>query len=292
MTFRILAMAAIGLSLLAGPTLAREPGTPAAMPGGATAGVPVGANPPPGLYFSSRNEIFFGDIYDGGGNKLPISLDAKATVLQFHWVPGVELLGGTYRAMVLVPLVNLKVGGTTKSGIGDITISPINVSWMLSPGVFVQTGLSIGLPTGEYTGLGQANLGKNVVTTGLDVGFSYLKNGWNASVHANYFRYGRNSANNFKSGDEILINWTAMKSVAEDQSLGLVGYYRKQLKSDTIGAAVFGAGNRSEVLGLGVGYSRRFGALELNVNLMHDLRARNDAGGTKLQVNLFTPVKF
>jgi hypothetical protein len=292
MTLKILAVAALGLSLLAGPTLAREPGTPAAMPGGATVAVPVGANPPPGLYFSSRNEIFFGDIYDGAGNKLPISLDAKATVLQFHWVPGLDILGGTYRAMALVPLVNLKAAGTSRSGVGDITISPFNVSWMLSPGVFVQTGLSFGLPTGKYNGLGQANLGNNVLTTGLDVGFSYLKDGWNASVHANYFRYGRNRANDFKSGDEILINWTAMKSVAENHSLGLVGYYRKQLKSDTIGGAVFAGGNRSEALAVGIGYSRRFGPTELNVNLMHDVRARNEAGGTKLQVNIFTPVKF
>jgi hypothetical protein len=286
-------VAALGLAALATPALAREPGTPAAMPGGATSAVPVGANPPPGLYFSSRTEAFFGDIYDANGNKLPVSLDVKATALQFHWIPGNEILGGTYRAMMLIPLVDVSVGGVgSNTGLGDITISPLNVSWMLSPGVFVQTGLSFGIPTGEYLGLGQANLGNNVVTTGIDVGYSYLKDGWNASIHANYFMYGTNDANNFKSGDELLVNWTAMKSIGNDQSLGLVGYYRKQVKDDTLAGAVFAGGNRSEALSIGIGYSKRFGPTELNVNLMRDVRAENEAGGTKLQVNLFTPLKF
>lgn len=286
-------LAAMGLLAFASPAIAREPGTPAAMPAGATSAVPVGANPPPGLYFSSRTEFFFGDIYDANGNKLPVSLDVKATALQFHWVPGNEILGGTYRAMMLIPLVDVSVGGVgSNTGLGDITISPLNVSWMLSPGVFVQTGLSFGIPTGDYIGLGQANLGNNVVTTGVDVGFSYLKDGWNASIHANYFMYGTNDANNFKSGDELLVNWTAMKSIGGDQSLGLVGYYRKQVEDDTLAGVVFAGGNRAEALAVGIGYSKRFGPTELNVNLMRDVNAESEAGGTKLQINLFTPLKF
>lgn len=289
---RLVMTAGCALLLCAGAGLAREPGTPAAMPSGATIGVPVGANPPPGLYFSSRSEVFFGDIYDGSGTRLPISLDTKATVLQFHWVPGYNILGGTYRAMALVPLVNLSVAGTSTSGLGDITISPLNVSWMLSPGVFVQTGLSFGLPTGKYDGFGQANLGNNVLTTGVDVGFSYLKDGWNLSLHANYFRYGTNKSNDFKSGDELLVNWTAIREIGNDHSLGLVGYHRQQLKNDRLAGAVFGNGNKARSTGIGIGYSRRFGPNELNVNLMHDVSARNEAAGTRLQVNFFTPIKF
>ncbi len=292
MNLKPLCLSALLACMLAGTAFAREPGTPAAMPGGATAAVPVGANPPPGMYFSSRTEVFSGDIHDGSGNKLPVSLDVKATALQFHWVPGTEILGGTYRAMMLIPLIDLDVAGNGNSGVGDITISPINVSWMLSPGVFVQTGLSFGVPTGEYKGLGQANLGNNVLTTGVDVGFSYLKDGWNASIHANYFSYAKNSANGFQSGDELLINWTAMKGIGGDQSVGLVGYHRQQLQDDTLNGAVFAGGNRSKVTSIGIGYSKRFGPTELNVNLMRDVSARNDAGGTKLQVNLFTPIKF
>jgi hypothetical protein len=292
MTIKTLWLSALVAGMFSTAALAREPGTPTAMPGGATVAVPVGANPPPGLYFSSRTEVFSGDIYDATGNKVPVSLDVRATALQFHWVPGNQILGGTYRAMMLIPLVDLDVAGASNAGVGDITLSPLNVSWMLSPGVFVQTGLSFGVPTGDYLGLGQANLGNNVMTTGLDVGFSYLNDGWNASIHANYFTYAKNGANNFKSGDELLINWTAMKAVGNDQSIGLVGYHRQQLQNDTLGGAVFAGGNKSRITAVGIAYSKRFGPTELNVNLMQDVEARNDAGGTKLQLNLITPIKF
>jgi hypothetical protein len=292
MTNKLLTLAAGALCMAATSLAAREPGTPAAMPSGATVAVPIGANPPPGVYFSSRTEAFFGDVYDDNGKKLPVPVDVKATALQFHWVPGNEILGATYRAMLLVPLVDVNAAGVHNSGVGDITISPANLSWMVSPGVFVHTGLSFGLPTGEYLGLGQANLGNNVVTTDLDLGFSYLRDGWNLSLQANYFTYGKNHANGFKSGDEVLINWTAMKGIANDQSIGLVGYYRKQLRNDTLGDAIFAGGNRAEAFSLGLGYSKRFGPTELNVNLMHDLSVKNDLGGTKLQINLTTPIKF
>ncbi|MFN4154337.1 MAG: transporter [Paracoccaceae bacterium] len=292
MSARLFMAAACVLGLCAGTALAREPGTPAAMPGGATAAVPVGANPPPGLYFASRSELYSGDVFDGGGVKLPIPVDAKVTVLQFHWVPETEILGASYRAMLLVPLVDLNVAGERNSGIGDITLSPLNLSWMLSPGVFVQTGLSLGIPTGDYRGLGAANLGTNVRTTALDVGLSYLKDGWNLSVHANYIKYGTNRSNGFKSGDELLVNWTAMKSVAEGHSLGLTGYVGKQLQNDKLGGAVFGDGNRGSYSAIGIGYSRNFGATELNMNLLRDISVRNEAGGTRVQMNLFTPLKF
>lgn len=292
MMSKFLTAAVLAMSLVAGTAQAREPGSPAAMPGGATVGVPVGANPPPGLYFSSRTELFYGDIYSGTGTKLPLSLDVKASVLQFHWVPGNQILGGSYRAMMLLPLVDVNLGGVSNSGIGDLTLSPLNLSWMLSPGVFVHSGLSFGIPTGQYLGLGKANLGNNVLTTGVDVGFSYLKDGWNASIHANYFTYATNKADSFKSGSEILVNMTAMKAIANDQSIGLVGYYRKQLTNDKLAGAVFGAGNKSQILALGLGYSKRFGPSELNINALHDVSVKNDAGGSKIQINFTTPIKF
>ncbi len=90
----------------------------------------------------------------------------------------------------------------------------------------------------------------------------------------------------------MLVNFTAMKAIQGDQSIGLVGYFRKQLQDDTLGGAVFAGGNRSEALGLGVGYSKRFGPTELNVNFLQDVSAKNEAGGTKIQVNLFMPLKF
>ena len=171
--------ASLALSLALGTAEAREPSTPAAMPGGATIGVPVGANLPRGLCFASRSKLFYGDIYDGAGTNLPV---------------------------------------------------PLDVFWMLQ-------------------------------------------------------------ANSFEAGSEILVNTTALKAVANNQSIGVVGYYRQQLTKDKLAGAVFGTGNRSQAFALGIGYSKRFRPSEVNLNAMREVSAMNAAGGAKAQSNFFTPIK-
>ena len=98
-------------------------------------------------------------------------------------------------------------------------------------------------------------------------------------------------ANSFEAGSEILVNTTALKAVANNQSIGVVGYYRQQLTKDKLAGAVFGTGNRSQALALGIGYLNRFRPSEVNLNAMHDVSAMNEAGGAKAQSNFFTPIK-
>jgi hypothetical protein len=74
----------------------------------------------------------------------------------------------------------------------------------------------------------------------------------------------------------------------------MVGYVRNQVSDDVNSGAAFGGtiNGRSRQVGIGIGYSKRFGPTELNINLVKEISTRSDIGGTKLQVNLFTPVKF
>lgn len=286
---------AVAAAIAAGPSLAKEPGTPTMMPAGGTIGVPIGANPPPGLYFIQRSEIFRSNIYTGG-TKLPIELDVTSSSQQLHWVPGFTLLGGSYRAMLNIPLVHAKQTAfgvsNTESGLGDVMLSPLSISWMLQPGIFVQTGVSFSLPTGKFdTAPGSVNLGSNAVGAAIDIGFSYLRDGWNLSAHANYFMYGKNSDTNYKSGDEFLLNWTAMKDIA-GLSIGPVGYFRKQVTDDKNNGFAYGGtiSNRAEQYGIGLGVTKRFGPMEVNLNYVHDFRVRNTAGGDKLLINFSMPI--
>lgn len=276
---------------------AREPGTPTAMPSGATIGVPVGANPPPGFYYSNRNEIFSGDVHSGE-SKIAIEVDVRASAQQFHWVPGNTFLGGSYRAMALVPLVwaDQTSFGTESDefSIGDVTISPLNLSWMIAPGLFVQTGVSFSLPTGKFsTAPGSLNLGSNAFTTGLDLGVSYLADGWNLSAHANYFIHAENSDTSYRSGDEFLLNWTAMKDVG-GFSIGPVGYFRQQLTDDRNSGSFYGGGisGKAKQFGIGVGFTKTFGKVELNASYVHDFKIENTLGGDKVMVNLTMPINF
>jgi hypothetical protein len=282
-------------TIAASPGLAKEPGTPTMMPSGGSIGVPIGANPPPGLYFIQRSEYFTGNVYQGD-LKLPVELRVISSAQQLHWVPGFELFGGSYRAALNIPLVQVEEtapnGATnTEAGVGDVIISPLNVSWMLQPGVFVQSGLSISLPTGKFDAApGSVNLGSNAPSAAIDVGFSYLRDGWNLSAHANYIMYGENKDTDYKSGNEIMLNWTAMKEVGNGFSIGPVGYFRKQVTDDENNGFAYGGSTsgHAEQYGIGVGLSKRFGPMELNVNYVHDYHVRNTAGGDKFLVNFTT----
>ena len=295
------ALTATLLLATATTAFAREPGVGNIVPPGATLGVPIGANPPPGFFFSSRTTLSFGELKDANGDNAGVDLNVAATVLQLHYTPGVTIWGGDYRAMALVPLVHLDQtigaplpavlhGRTTGFGVGDVTLSPFNLSWMVEPGVFVTIGTSVNVPTGKFDPNG-LSFGTNTWGGTLELGYSYLRDGWNASAHLVYSTQAENDETNYKSGDELLLNLTALKDVG-GFSIGPVGYWRKQIESDGNSGTFYGgvASGRAEQIGFGIGFSTQMAAGELNMNLVHDVVAENAVGGTTLQVNFSMPL--
>ncbi|NTF33061.1 SphA family protein [Rhizobium skierniewicense] len=296
MNLRILGLA-VTLTVAGSAAYGREPGTPTAMPPGGTVGVPVGANPPPGLYYSMRTDFTFADVYNGD-SKVPIEVNVKASAQQFHWVPGDTVLGGTYRAMLSVPLVevNQRAFGIEGSefDIGDIVVSPLNLSWMIAPGVFVQTGVGFTFPTGKFSATpGSINTGSNAFTTSADIGLSYLANGWNLSAHANYFVHAENPDTDYRSGDEFILNWTAMKEV-NGFSIGPVGYFRQQVTDDRNNGRFYGGttNGKGKEFGIGIGFTKKLGPVEVNLDYLHDFEVKNTAGGDRFLVNLTMPIPF
>lgn len=285
--------------LATAPAIAREPGTPPDMPPGATMGVPVGANfPVPGFYLSSRTAAVRGTVHDANGNATGPDLNVNATALQLHWTPGIELLGGTYRAMGIVALQNLDlslngIGLGANTSISDLSISPLNIHWMVEPGIFTSAGLSFGLPTGEFHTNGTPNGGDGAASVALDAGFSYLRDGWNLSLHGNYFINAENSTTKYRSGHELLLNWTGMKAVgASGWSLGTVGYWRKQVTDDRNKGAFYGGttAGRAQETGIGLAVAKRVGGTELYVDYTWNTSAKNIIGADMLRFNVTFPL--
>jgi hypothetical protein len=65
----IAAFGAVAVTAWAGEAMALEGPTPY-LPG-VTVGIPIGALPPPGIYFSDNNVILEGGLKDNNGNSLP-----------------------------------------------------------------------------------------------------------------------------------------------------------------------------------------------------------------------------
>ena len=274
---------------------AREFGAGPTLPAGVSMGVPLGAAPPPGLYGRSQTTLSFGDVYDQDGNRTGDTLDVAASALQVVWVPGWELLGGQYSAFVAVAAVNADLdsaalGQHSRLGFGDLEVNPFTLNWELAPGIFAMSGVSIFAPVGTYDKNDPVNIGTGFWTVAPSVGASYLRDGWNANIHAFYFKNFENDDTDYRSGDEVMVNFAALKDMG-GISVGPVGYWRKQVRADRNNGSSYGGAvaGRAEQAALGLGMSKRIGKAEAQVMYTHDVRVRNTVGGDKLWLNVMFP---
>lgn len=291
----------LSVALLAGAASAREPGVLPTIPPGASMGVPIAAPSPfDGVFFSSRTGLSYQNLYDNNGNELPTEITIRDTALQLAVIPGFALLGGQYRAFLTVPYVDVdskniatRMGlvNANNGGIGSIEIRPIDISWQTAPGIFVSAGVSVHTPTGwDATEL--VNPGQNFWTVSPSVGVSYLRDGWNVSAHLLFFANEANRDNDYESGDEINLNFTAMKDIGNDWSIGAVGFWRKQLNDDKNPSGAYGGfvANRAEQGGIGVSVTKQIGPINLNAMYTRDLYAKNTGAGDRFWFNAIIPL--
>lgn len=297
------ALALLSGALLAVPATAREPGVLPTIPPGASMGVPIAAHSPfDGVFLSSRTGFSFQNLYDGNGNKLPTEIKITDTALQFAIVPGNTVLGGQYRAFFTLPYIDIEgeniatpfgLVDASSGGIGSMEIRPIDISWQTAPGIFVNAGLSIHTPTGwDSTKL--VNPGQNFWTVSPSIGVSYLRDGWNASAHLLYFANGANRDNDYRSGDEVHLNLTAMKDLGDGLSIGGVGYWRKQVSADENPSGAYGGfvASAAEQRGLGLSVTKQLGPINLNAMYTKDLMAKNSGGGDRVWLNAIIPLQI
>lgn len=284
------------LACMALPALAREPGVPTNVPPGSTIGVPIAAQLPPGWYFSSRSGYSRERDYDANGHYTGAKLTIKDSAAQFLWVPGFELLDAQYRAFFTFPLLNLDLsaaGGAITDdsfGITSMEIRPVELSWQIAPGIFTNAGVSFHTPA-HWKDTKLVNSGGNFWSISPSVGISYMRDGWDLSLHGLYFANTRNEDSGYKSGDEILINATATKDIGGFQ-VGPVAYWRRQITDDSnhgsfYGGSIAGRANRA---GVGLSVTKRLGPVEVNLSFTHDVVHENTTAGNRLWLNFGIPL--
>lgn len=296
---------------------------------GVTEGLPVGAALPPGWYFGATSTYYTGKKQNGDGNNNPlgVTIDKFVTTLRGAWVPGIEILGASYSFAVTQPLATVSVnvnGGTsvipipppigpilipipgrkdTGSGLGDIGIFPVNLSWAVADHWHVTGSVGFYAPTGAYTptstDINAVNIGNGYWTLEPSIGITYLSPEGHLSLNAVYnkaFENGHLSTilvngggtltGHYQSGDMFMVDFSGVKFV-DKWNFGVGGYYAKQLNDDTLNGVTVpamsipglgntrGAGNRYEKLGFGplVGYN--FGPARLTAYYNHDFFAYN-----------------
>ena len=295
----------LAIPLCVGPiqSAAREPGAPTSVPPGNTMGGAVGAGPPPGFYIASLSAYWPNKITDQngdyGGHKSQVFNSAIALI----WVSKAKVLGGRYRAHINAPLLHTRYereppfqpsearGKGNDTAIGNLEISPINLNWEVSPGIHVGTGISFFLPFGFFDIDNTINSQTDFAAVGTHLAFSYLRDGWNISAFLAHYASDRSNTTKYKSGDEILFNFGALKDVG-GWSIGPIGYWRKQITSDKNYGSYYGGtiAAKAEQIGLGVGVETKMNGLRTNINLSYDVYARQSLKGAKLWFKVLIPL--
>ncbi len=289
-------------AMYTGNVSAREPSVLPTIPDGASIGVPIAApTPVDGLFFSSRSGVASQHFYDANGDKTATTIDLKDTVFQFALTPGNKVLGGQYRAFLSIPFIDIEskniatpmgLANASNSGLGSIEIRPIDISWEVSPDIYMNAGFSAYSP-GDWSATELVNAGQNFWSFSPSVGISYLRNGWNASAHLMYFANEANEDNDYKSGDETHLNLTAMKDIGEDLSIGLVGFLRKQIEDDENPNNAYGGftNERVESSGAGLSITKQLGPINLNAMYTKSLETKSSGGGERIWLNAIIPLK-
>ena len=262
---------------------------------------------PSGLYF--RNDFF---AYHGTLSKAPVGgrlftdLDQRVWInaFKFSLVTDTEILGARYGTGLSVPIVLyswaegfLEPGElrrqNDRTGLGDLYFAPLQLNWRwqdhhltLSHGIFA--------PSGSYNRRRVMNLGRN--HWGFDTRLAYTwlhgQRGHEFTVTAGYLINTRNHATNYRSGDEVHLDYLIAQHLFECFGVGFTGYWYKQVTGDD--SPVLNRLNlgsfRGEAAGIGVAllYRPTIGGRDLDIvfKWLHDVHAARRFQGSEIMLSV------
>lgn len=301
---KVRALAAATAVLVIGAAAnAREPGIAPQFPPGQTLGLANAVSPPPGLYVLNRLAWFDAQLRDNDGKAMGQKVTARSEAVQLTWVPGWTLFGASYKTFVNLPFVDQtvkrtspaagRVGTFHSSGMADPKVQPLDLSWSLGDGWYAGAGLGVYLPIGTWSSGAAMNIGQHFWTAETGLSLTYLKDGWNASLHALYDVNAENPTNHYRSGDQAFLNATLTYNLA-GWDLGPVAYAQKQVTNDRNegGRSSFRGtvSQPSEQYAAGLLASHALGPAKVTAFVTHDIDARNTLGGDKFWLNVSLPL--
>ncbi|WP_426715822.1 SphA family protein [Chromobacterium violaceum] len=173
---------------------------------------------------------------------------------------------------------------------------PGQLSWTLPNNLHLKASLAVYLPTGSSsprrlpngTYLGAAN-GFWTLQPGLAL--SWLRNGWNLSMDATYAYNFRNPDTQYKSGQQLAIDYTVAKTIGK-WTIGVGRYQENQLSDDSGSGAAACAqtgGCRASNYGIGPLLGYQLGKVKLMAIYNHGFRTTSDVGGDSFNLRLSFP---
>ncbi|OKO74267.1 hypothetical protein AC630_27025 [Bradyrhizobium sp. AS23.2] len=239
--------------------------------------------PPPGLYMFDQAVAYSGSLIgpgapNVGGESTSVHIPAVAAGLL--WVPGWTLLGATYDAVIVQPVMMVDVGSpvnVSPVGMHNTFLAPAELSWKLGDsGFYVKAGFGMWMPTGTTAGAnGLGNVGAPWWTFQPNFVVSYFRDGWNLTANVFEEINTASTVTGYTSGNVLHAEFTTTKTIG-NWTFGPVGYYVGQVSGDKSSAFYAGAVNvnRYDIWGVGALVGYNFGPASLNVWATQEVSAR------------------
>jgi len=262
---RFIRLCLLWLSFFAGlpfASHATESGT-TAFPNGAEDFLVAGM-PPPGWYGMVYYDRYTADRVADGAGHMPFesfNLEVDVVALRLDWVKPVSVLGADrWGTLLFQPVADLDLAlrpapgvlvQGSKRGIGDLTIGN-GLHWTF-PTFEMVNAVDVAFPSGSYAATDLVNPGLNRLAIRLNhMGTWQPTPKWEVSYRLHWDYNFNNSATDYHSGQTLYLNWAAGWKPKPPLTIGLAGYFLRQLTDDRQYGQVVGPdGNRVQVDGIG-----------------------------------------
>jgi hypothetical protein len=225
----------------------------------------VAAMPPPGYYgWLTFNRYSADRLADDAGHAaLPgFALQVNALVPRLDWVKPVSVLGADrWGTLFVLPMLDLDLALSPAPGVsvtgrkrgpGDLAIGN-GLHWTL-PHFDMVNAFDVVLPLGTYEATDLVNPGQNRWVVRLShLGTWSPAPAWDLSYRLHWDYNFKNPATDYHSGQTLYLNWAVGWKPRPQLTVGLIGYFLRQITDDRQGGHVVGSGNRVRVDGIGPG---------------------------------------
>lgn len=250
----------------------------------------------PGFNYYFESQYYFGTMKDNKGKTVAgdqkINTFAADSVLEY--ITPLKLLGATYMLDMVVPVVSVQLkdntgSKTSFSGIGDLYLEPLILSWKSK---YVDSKFIAGfnLPTGS------AGITKNHWSMAVSGDFAIFfdqDRTVELALLPTYEFHSDNLGEQKREGDDIILKWAIGYNFLNVNEIGIHGYSVFQITDDSGNpTANLKKAGEDNIHGVGVQYLRWFESIGVQLSFLfsQEFEAKGRSQGSRFHLTLIKPI--
>lgn len=187
----------------------------------------MGDMPGPGTYF---NNFFLAYTEPNGNTGTALEMPGLIHVSSTQFL-GAQFLAGIFPG-ILATFDHSNGQRTARVGLADSYLMPLALNWHWQ-NIHILAFEGIIAPTGRYE-KDSLSSGRNIWTFDHNLAITWnLPKDNELSITAGYMNNLKNTATNYRSGDEIHLDYTVGHYLRDGLALGITGSYHRQISADS-----------------------------------------------------------